>query len=148
MSSTELSTNVTPSTSGLSIIDDMRAQNAYYFSGSLDTVADKKAFYNATQNPDEQLKDHINETIDLVNIYVAPVELDSQEEPGAKVIAPRIVLFDADGTSYTCCSTGIYNSVRNIVQTFGEPKEWDEPITVQVKQISRGTNNVLTLKIM
>lgn len=130
------------------VVDDITSGKAYYFSGELETKDEKKAFYNAVQNPDEQLRDHINETIELVNIYAAPVELDSQEEPGVKVTAPRIILFDADGTTFTCCSVGIYNSMKQIIQTFGYPQDWDEPIKVQVKQISRGANQILTLKVL
>lgn len=145
--STELSTNTAANETTLSIAQDMSTPNQFYFTGKLETKDDKKAFFNAIQNPDEQLRDHINERIDLVNIYIAPVMLESSEEPGVKVQCPRVVLFDADGTTYTCVSVGVYNALKGIVQTFGDPGEWDEPLPVQVKQISKGTNQLLTLKI-
>lgn len=144
MSTNELATQATNT---LSIADDMAQANQFFFTGSLETQNDKKAFFNAIQNPDKQLRDHINKTIDLVNVYIAPVMLESSEEPGVKVQCPRIVLFDADGTSYTCVSIGVYNSLRTLFQTFGDPGEWEEPITVEVKQVSRGTNQLLTLKV-
>ena len=144
MSTTELATQANNT---LSIADDMAQANQFFFTGSLETQNDKKAFFNAIQNPDKQLRDHINKTIDLVNVYVAPVMLESSEEPGVKVQCPRTVLFDADGTSYTCVSIGVYNSLRTLFQTFGDPGEWEEPITVEVKQVSRGTNQLLTLKV-
>lgn len=144
MSTNELATQATNT---LSIADDMAQANQFFFTGSLETQNDKKAFFNAIQNPDKQLRDHINKTIDLVNIYIAPVMLESSEEPGVKVQCPRTVLFDADGTSYTCVSIGVYNSLRTLFQTFGDPGEWEEPIKVEVKQVSRGTNQLLTLKV-
>lgn len=145
MSTNELSTQV--NTNQVSIAEDMAQANQFYYTGSLETKDDKKAFFNAIQNPDEQLRDHINKKIDVVNVYVAPVLLESSEEPGVKVQCPRIVLFGADGTSYTCVSVGVYNSLKTLFQTFGDPGEWDEPITVEVKQVSRGTNQLLTLKV-
>lgn len=145
MSTNELSTQV--NTNQVSIAEDMAQANQFYYTGSLETKDDKKAFFNAIQNPDEQLRDHINKKIDLVNVYIAPVLLESSEEPGVKVQCPRIVLFGADGTSYTCVSVGVYNSLKTLFQTFGDPGEWDEPITVEVKQVSRGTNQLLTLKV-
>lgn len=145
MSTNELSTQV--NTNQISIAEDMAQANQFYYTGSLETKDDKKAFFNAIQNPDEQLRDHINKKIDLVNVYIAPVLLESSEEPGVKVQCPRIVLFGADGTSYTCVSVGVYNSLKTLFQTFGDPGEWDEPITVEVKQVSRGTNQLLTLKV-
>ena len=74
---TELSTNVAANETTLSIAEDMSTANQFYFTGKLETKDDKKAFFNAVQNPDEQLRDHINEKIDLVNIYIAPVMLES-----------------------------------------------------------------------
>lgn len=145
MSTNELSTQV--NTNQVSIAEDMAQANQFYYTGSLETKDDKKAFFNAIQNPDEQLRDHINKKIEVVNVYVAPVLLESSEEPGVKVQCPRIVLFGADGTSYTCVSVGVYNSLKTLFQTFGDPGEWDEPITVEVKQVSRGTNQLLTLKV-
>lgn len=145
MSTNELSTQV--NTNQVSIAEDMAQANQFYYTGSLETKDDKKAFFNAIQNPDEQLRVHINKKIDLVNVYIAPVLLESSEEPGVKVQCPRIVLFGADGTSYTCVSVGVYNSLKTLFQTFGDPGEWDEPITVEVKQVSRGTNQLLTLKV-
>lgn len=144
MSTTELATQANTT---LSIADDMAQTNQFFFTGSLESQNDKKAFFNAIQNPDKQLRDHINKTIDLVNVYIAPVMLESSEEPGVKVQCPRIVLFDADGTSYTCVSIGVYNSLKTLFQTFGDPGEWEEPIMVEVKQVSRGTNQLLTLKV-
>ena len=145
MSTNELSTQV--NTNQVSIAEDMAQANQFYYTGSLETKDDKKAFFNAIQNPDEQLRDHINKKIEVVNVYVAPVLLESSEEPGVQVQCPRIVLFGADGTSYTCVSVGVYNSLKTLFQTFGDPGEWDEPITVEVKQVSRGTNQLLTLKV-
>ena len=145
MSTNELSTQV--NTNQVSTAEDMAQANQFYYTGSLETKDDKKAFFNAIQNPDEQLRDHINKKIEVVNVYVAPVLLESSEEPGVKVQCPRIVLFGADGTSYTCVSVGVYNSLKTLFQTFGDPGEWDEPITVEVKQVSRGTNQLLTLKV-
>lgn len=145
--STELTT--AQATTQISIADDMAQANQFFFTGDLESKEDKKAFFNAIQNPDEQLRDHINKQIDLVNVYIAPVLLESSEEPGVKVQCPRIVLFGADGTSYTCVSVGVYNALKTIFQTFGDPKEWDgEPLTVEVKQISKGTNQLLTLKVV
>ena len=140
--STELTT-----TTKAAIVEDLTANNGYYFSGSLESKADKAAFVNAVQNPDEQLKDHVNEKIEVVNVYVAPVECDSQDVPGEKVTCPRTVLFAADGTSYSCVSKGVYNALGNILQTFGQPEEWEEPLAVIPKLVNKGDRSMLTLKL-
>lgn len=142
-----MSTELTTSNAKAEIVADLTAANAQYFSGNTDTKADKAALVNAIQNPDEQLRDHINEKIELVNIYIAPVECESQEVPGETVTCPRVILFAADGTTYSCVSKGVYNALKTIVQTFGEPSEWDEPLTVLCKQINKGDRALLTLKI-
>ena len=130
-------------------IISMDTNNAsVFFTGSLDTQADKVAFFNATQNPDTQLKDHINEKIELVNFFCQEIECESQTEPGAKDKCPRIILFAADGTTYACVSFGVLSSLKNILNIFGSPATWDEPLTVIPKLINKGADrSVLTLKI-
>ena len=58
------------------------------------------AFYNAVTNPTGKLKEHINETLNLVHVSVEPIEVN--REDGTANIAPRIVLVTDAGESYSC----------------------------------------------
>ena len=67
-------------------------------------------FYNATSNPVNKLKEHVNEVLSLVHVSVECVEVSKEDAPEGKVIAPRIVLITDDGQSYACVSVGVYQS--------------------------------------
>lgn len=56
------------------------------------------AFYNATSNPVNKLKEHVNEVLSLVHVSVECVEVSKDDVPEGKTIAPRIVLITADGS--------------------------------------------------
>lgn len=142
-----MSNEITVTQQKQAIVGDLTAQNAFYYSGSNETTADKAALVNAIQNPDKQLRDCVNIPFELVNIYIAPVEMESQEVPGEMVTCPRTILFAADGTTYSCVSTGVYNALKTIVQTFGEPSTWDEPLKVKPFLINKGDRSILSLKL-
>lgn len=107
--------------------------------------------YNAVNNPDERLADHINKTIKVKHILIETVEIakeDSDNPFDDKDIVPRTVVIDHKGVSYVAVSFGIFNSMKRIVQMFGEPSTWEEPVTIEVKQIKKGNNSILTLNIV
>lgn len=122
-------------------------QAAAYCSLKADNDRDRVTLYNATATPAERIKDHINEEICVAHIYVEPVTL-VDEQTGEATDAPRTVLITPEGVGYVAVSRGVFNAVRRIIAIFGEPSTWDAPRTVRVKQISRGTNNVLTLELV
>lgn len=115
---------------------------------SLNTTDDKgKAqLYKAMNNPEEKLKDHIGETLEVVDVFCEVVDI-ADENTGEIVKAPRIVLFTKNGKTYGCVSKGIANSVSKLIAVFGEPT-WGG-LKLQVKQLSLAANkNVLTLELV
>lgn len=113
------------------------------------TKKEKVDFYNAIQNPSYRLADMINKEITFNNIYVEEV-LCTREEDGQEVqnICPRIVLIDTTtGISFTCVSFGVLSSLKRIMDIFGAPETWDEPLTVEVKQITVRENKCLSLTV-
>ena len=106
--STEMMNRPEADTAAMAVADVMSTGIAYTDMN----LSDRKqavTFYNATANPDMKLKEHVNEVIDLVHVSVECAEVNAQLEDGStgKVIAPRIVLIDAEGKSYSCLSAGI-----------------------------------------
>lgn len=112
------------------------------------SMASKARIFNAVNSPDKKISDCIGETILLKDIVAHPVIL-TDEETGEAVDAMRMVLVDVDGISYEAVSGGLANAVQRILQIFGQPETWAEPIPV--KPIQKGTRNgnnkVTTLKI-
>lgn len=60
---------------------------------------------------------------------------------------PRMVLIDSDGIGYSTMSKGIFNSMAKMVNIFGMPT-YENPYTLKVKMIPKGTHQVLTLEMV
>ncbi len=133
-----------------------------YVSKEVKSLDDKKAIYNALNNPDEDVASQINKDINVVDFLLEEVELSNDvdeddeipfnAETGEivepeKVIAVRTILIDEDGESYQAVSKGVYNSVKQIINIFGEPSQWKEPLSVKVKQVKVKRGSMLTLEI-
>ena len=106
---------------------------------------ERKALYRAMNNPDKRLKDCINLTINVRDIYVETVEL-TNPETGELLPNQRIVLIDTDGVSYQCVSVGIFSALKKLIQLFGAPT-WDDGLPVVVKQINKKDRSMLTLEL-
>lgn len=106
------------------------------------------AFYNATSNPVNKLKEHVNEVLSLVHVSVECVEVSKEEAPEDKVIAPRIVLITEDGQSYACVSVGVYQSLKRMFTLLGTPDTWAEPVKIKPVLISTKKGQVLSLYLV
>lgn len=147
--SNEMMNRLESNTAALAVADVMNTGVAYTDMN----LTDRKqavAFYNATANPDMRLKEHVNEVIDLVHVSVECAEVNAQLEDGSagKSVAPRIVLIDKDGKSYSCVSTGIYNSLKRLFALVGSPDGWAEPVKVKPVLISTKKGQVLSLVLV
>lgn len=130
----------------LNINNELSAQSETWFSGKASTAAEKKALFNATSNPDNKLKDFINTPIAVKDVYIEAIEV-TNEETGEVGKAPRVILIDDKGVSYSCVSVGVYNTLKRMFTMCGTPDTWDKPMTVVPKLIGKGDRNILTLNL-
>ena len=134
-----------------------------YISKKVETKVDKISIYNALNNPDENVADNINMKIELVDVLLEQIEMVNDEDDGIEVVsetgeiveeesettvAVRTVLIDKDGKAYQAVSKGVYNSIKQIINIFGEPSTWEDPLTVEVKQVKVKRGSMLTLNIL
>lgn len=104
------------------------------------------AFYNAVTNPTGKLKEHINETLNLVHVSVEPVEL--KREDGTTNIAPRIVLVTDAGESYSCVSVGVYAALKRIFSLFGTPDTWTNPLPIKPVLQATKKGQVMSIQLV
>ena len=104
------------------------------------------AFYNAVTNPTGKLKEHINETLNLVHVSVEPVEV--KREDGTTNIAPRIVLVTDAGESYSCVSVGVYAALKRIFSLFGTPDTWKNPLPIKPVLQATKKGQVLSIQLV
>ena len=104
------------------------------------------AFYNAVTNPTGKLKEHINETLNLVHVSVEPIEVKGED--GTANIAPRIVLVTDAGESYSCVSVGMYAVLKRIFSLFGTPDTWSKPLPIKPVLQATKKGQVLSIQLI
>lgn len=104
------------------------------------------AFYNAVTNPSGKLKEHINETLNLVHVSIEPIDVKSED--GSTNIAPRIVLVTDDGESYSSVSVGVYGALKRIFYLFGTPDTWTNPLPIKPVLQATKKGQVLSLQLI
>lgn len=133
---------------GSAMVVDVMNTGIGYTDMNLSNRSAAVAFYNATSNPVNKLKEHVNEVLSLVHVSVECVEVSRDDVPDGKTIAPRIVLITEDGQSYACVSVGVYQSLKRLFTLFGTPDTWTEPVNIKPVLISTKKGQVLSLSLV
>lgn len=131
-------------------VDDLtNSVNNFYCSiSNSGSREDEVKIYNALNSASEQLSDHRNEVIDIVDVAAHPIKVVSKAT-GELVNTLRVVLIDKDGVCYQAVSIGVVSSLQKIFSIIGMPSWNDNP--VKVKPVEIKTNNgfkVLSLELV
>lgn len=107
------------------------------------TTEDKKAFYNATQNPAHKISEFIDKSITIRDVYMEKATY-VDEDTGIVTDGVKTVIITPEGEGILAQSMGVARSLYALFDIFGLPSEWEEPLTVIVKQVD--TQNGLYYK--
>ena len=130
------------------MVADLTTRRVSYCSLTAETSEEKTTLYNAMNNPQNRVKDCINETIALKDVFVEVVHCVNRET-GESVAAPRVVFIDDNGIGYQCVSTGVFSALKKLFAVFGEPRTWEKPVNIKIKQLNRGTDkSILTFDVI
>lgn len=135
-------------TNPLVLASEVMETGVGYSSMNVENHDQAVVFYNAVTNPTGKLKEHINETLNLVHVSIEPVEVKREDEDGTLVIAPRVVLVTDDGESYSCVSVGVYSALKRIFSLFGTPDAWTKPLLVKPILQATKKGQVLSLQLL
>lgn len=118
-----------------------------YCSMVAETRQEKAVLYNAVQNPDSKISDHINQKIQFINVKMEQVEM-TDEETGDTHKAIRTILITPDGKGILCTSNGIARSLYDMFSIFGTPDTWDgEVMECIVRQVETGKGRTFKLEV-
>ena len=81
-------------------------------------------------NEAEDVSDHLDETINLVD-YVAQV-VEFVDENGEVSEGIRVIILDSEGKSFAALSDGLLKALQTIISVMGHPSTWDEPLPIKV----------------
>ena len=131
---------------GFSVAVDMTSAQLSFCSMKAESQDEKAKLYNAMNNPEKRLADCINMKIRAKDLFIEIVNC-TNEETGETNACPRIVIIDEKGVAYQAVSIGIYSALKKAIQVFGAPT-WEQPVTFEVKQITKGNRKMLTLNVV
>lgn len=130
----------------LSLFGEM--QSKVYCSMVATTDEEKKKLFNTLESCDVLLNDCVGNEIAIKDIYVEEKNV-VDEETGELRIKYRTIIFDENGQTYATGAYGIYNVLKKIVQIYGTPDLWQEPLKVKVakKPIGNGKQSLTLILI-
>lgn len=127
----------------ISVASDLTSQSSFYCSFKPEAAEDKAKLYSMMNDVDERLSDHVNNVLEVKDVFVEPVQLT--REDGTVTVCPRVVLMDVNGTTYGCVSMGVYNALKKLIAVYGEPT-WDG-LKIIPKQIQKDKRRMLTISV-
>lgn len=123
-------------------------QNKAFCSVKAETRAEKIKLFNALKECDFKLNDVVGQKIDIKDVFYQEYEKEDKET-GEVRLGHRTILFAEDGKTYVTASNYLYNTLRQILNVFGAPNTWSEPLKVEVaKQTLKDGKSSLTLKLV
>ena len=138
---------MTPTTTNpLVLANEVMETGVGYSSMNVQDHDQAVAFFNAVTNPTGKLKEHINETLNLVDVSIEPIEV--KHEDGTANIAPRIVLVTDDKESYSCVSVGVYAALKRIFSLFGTPDACTKPLPIKPVLQATKKGQVLSIQLV
>lgn len=102
------------------------------------TFAAAKTVYNAVNNPTMTIDDVINKEICIVNIAMRSEE--KNRDDGTTYVKTITTLLLDTGESVECTYTRFAKSCIQLLNTFGSPDTWEQPIKVIPRRKSFGGN--------
>lgn len=129
----------------MSIIQDTNT----YCSIHPETIEDKKKLYNALENCDVVLNDIVGQKIKVKDVYIQEYPRTDKTTGEAISNGHRVILFDEEGKSYVTASNYFFISLCKVLNAFGEPYSWKEPVEIEItKRPTKNGNQCLSLKLV
>lgn len=99
------------------------------------TIDDKKRFYNALNNPTGDVKDLINQLVEIADFHMKWEQRN--DDDGIVYDRIKTTIITADGKSYTTTYKSFAKSLVQLMEVFGMPETWENhKITVVVRNVS------------
>lgn len=109
--------------------------------------ASKVAIYNSINSDGEKLIDHCGETLEISDVAAHGVSL-ADEKTGEINEVLRVVLIGTDGTTYSCVSSGVTESLKKIFAIIGVPSWKNDPVKIIPTEVrTKQGRRVLTLAL-
>ena len=110
-----------------------------------DTHEEKAKLFNSMNAPEKRVGDMVGKVIKIKDVFAEMIDL-TNPETGEISTAPRVVIIDDKGVTYQAVSVGIFSALKKMFNLFGMPT-YEPAIPVEIRQINKGQNRILTFDI-
>lgn len=117
-----------------------------YTSLDLSSPEQKVKLYNAINGATDKISALINVEIKMKDAVMIPSQAVDDKTGELKYIV-RSIIIDTDGNSYASSSSGMQNSLRNILAIFGT-LHFEEGLKVKIKQVETKRGRTFTLELV
>lgn len=99
-----------------------------------ESTAEKATLYNALNSAGEKLGDYVGDAVTVSNIILQGSTF-TDEETGEIQKFTRLILVGPEGQIYKTTSRGMVRAAIQLMQVFGTPDQWGEPLNVQIERV-------------
>lgn len=114
-----------------------------------ETIDDKKRFYNALNNPAGDVKDIINQPIEISDYHMQWEQRTNDD--GFSYDRIKTTIITSDGKSFTTTYKSFAKSLVQLMQVFGLPESWENhKISVVVRNVAYqgGLHDGMTIDVI
>ena len=112
-----------------------------------ETVAEKATLYNALNSTGEKLGDYVGDTITVSHIVLQGSTF-TDEETGELQKFTRLILVGPEGQIYKTTSRGMVRAAIQLMQVFGTPNEWGQPLNIQIERVQLRKGYTYNFKVV
>lgn len=112
-----------------------------------ETVAKKATLYNALNSTGEKLGDYVDDTVTVSNIVLQGSTF-IDEETGELQRCVRLILVGPEGQIYKSTSHGMVRAAIQLMQVFGTPNEWGEPLNIRIERVQLRKGYTYNFKVV
>ena len=112
-----------------------------------ESMADKAVLYNALNSSGEKLGDYVEGTITVSNIVLQGSTFIDEETGEVQKFA-RLILVDPEGQIYKSTSRGMVRAAIQLMQVFGTPNEWGQPLNIQIERVQLRKGYTYNFKVV
>lgn len=117
-----------------------------YTSIDISKPENKIRLYNAINGGSQKVSSIINQEILMTDGVTVPTQVVDDKTGEARYIV-RSIIIDDKGNAYSCSSTGMHMSLRNILAIFGT-LHFEEGLRVKVKQTETKRGRTFNLELI
>lgn len=112
-----------------------------------ETVSEKATLYNAINSSGEKLGDYVDDIVTVSSIILQGSTF-TDEETGEVQKFTRLIMVGPEGQIYKSTSRGMVRGAIQLMQVFGTPNEWGQPLNIQIERVQLRKGYTYNFKVV